>query len=522
MRKLLLLSLALVTLNMTSCKREQDDIIPTVVEQDTVIAVGTQFVQEEITSQSIVLNPVGNAPLSAMISIETSVNTKVEIRVLGKNGLKSDVSKTFSNIGTAHKIPVFGLYAGYNNIVHLTLYDEKGTMLGTSGVYIQTKQLHSDLPTVRVDVPYNGERSDMHIVSYYGHGGESTPQEVFIFDKYGDIRWYLDFTNHSILSKLHYQDGVEMLRNGNLYFGDVSTHTIYEVDFFGDIVNTWPMPGYKFHHHVLELPNGNFLITATKENVSTYNDYIIEIDRNSKSIVTTWNLQESLQKSRDAWITNTTNWIHVNAVEYDAASDCIIISGRNQGLAKITRDNKVKWILSTHNGWDKAGDGTDLTTKLLHPLTKDGMVITDTSILNGRVNHTDFEWSWYQHAPKLLPNGNLLVFDNGDNRNFTGNLKYSRAVEYRIDEGAMTIAQVWQYGKQRGQETFSDIVSDVDYYQETNTVVFTPGSVTWPSSRGKIVEVNRMAGNVVFEVTVLPPTSLSRITMHRSHKISLY
>jgi arylsulfate sulfotransferase len=159
---------------------------------------------------------------------------------------------------------------------------------------------------------------------------------------------------------------------------------------------------------------------------------------------------------------------------------------------------------------------------LLHPLAKNGTAITDTNVLYGHINHPDFEWNWYQHATKLLPNGNLMLFDNGDNRNFTGDLKYSRAVEYKINENGKTVQQVWQYGKERGQETFSSIVSDVDYYAETNTVVFTPGSITYPSNRGKMVEVSRSSGNVVFEVTVLPPTDLSRVTMHRTDKIKLY
>src|SRR5690606_9792335 len=153
---------------------------------------------------------------------------------------------------------------------------------GTTGVYIQTQPLNPDLPKIQINVPHSGDSRDLHLTSYYGHSGTATPQEVFIFDVFGDIRWYLDFTNHSVLNKLHYQDGVERLRNGNLYFADMATHTVYEVDFFGEIKDAWPMPGYQFHHHVLELPNGNFLVTVTKEGISTINDFIIEIDRNSK------------------------------------------------------------------------------------------------------------------------------------------------------------------------------------------------------------------------------------------------
>jgi hypothetical protein len=46
-----------------------------------------------------------------------------------------------------------------------------------------------------------------------------------------------------------------------------------------------------------------------------------------------------------------------------------------------------------------------------------------------------------QHSPKILPNGNLLVYDNG-----TGsNPQESRAVEYKLDHVAKTATMVWEY-----------------------------------------------------------------------------
>ena len=68
----------------------------------------------------------------------------------------------------------------------------------------------------------------------------------------------------------------------------------------------------------------------------------------------------------------------------------------------------------------------------------------------------------------ILPNGNLFVFDNGRKRNFSGDpltadsSDYSRGVEYAINEVAMTVTQVWQYGKERGSAFYSPIISDVD------------------------------------------------------------
>lgn len=52
------------------------------------------------------------------------------------------------------------------------------------------------------------------------------------------------------------------------------------------------------------------------------------------------------------------------------------------------------------------------------------------------------EWNWYQHAPLRLPDGAVMLFDNGGNRQFSGAGPYSRAVACRIDPVARTVRQV--------------------------------------------------------------------------------
>ena len=38
-------------------------------------------------------------------------------------------------------------------------------------------------------------------------------------------------------------------------------------------------------------------------------------------------------------------------------------------------------------------------------------------------------------------------------------MKYSRFVEYKIDEKKGTVQQVWEYGKERGYDFYSPITS---------------------------------------------------------------
>jgi arylsulfate sulfotransferase len=503
---------------LTACGSD-DDLPSPFPDPDPV----TVLDQDVVQTQSLSVNASGVAPLTAVLAFTTSEAVTTRIRVIGKNGTASDVVKDFDTPGLIHGLPILGLYADYENEIEVTLFNSTGTSLGTSSFTIETNPLISDMPSISIQTNDAQKEAGMTLVSYFGHNGTSGGQKPFIFDEFGDIRWYLDFSSNPVLTSLFYDDGMERLQNGNYYFGDRSTSRIYEVNIIGQILNVWEMPGYTFHHEVHEKPNGNFLVTVNSQSsTSTVEDHIIEIDRSTGEIITVWDLRESLQRDRMALTTDQSDWIHVNAVTYDSNDDTIIISGRTQGVIKLTHDNEVVWILATHRGWGMAGDGTDLTTKLLQPLDGSGQPIDNTSILDGAAISDSFEWPWYQHAPQVMPNGNVLLFDNGDNRNYEGGGAYSRAVEYTIDKNLMTVQQVWSYGKDRGSETYSRIVSDVDYHASSNHVFFSPGAITTPVNYGRVMEIDYTSKEVLFEASIIPPQAPFNITFHRTERLSLY
>ena len=310
------------------------------------------------------------------------------------------------------------------------------------------------MPQITINVPSTSSDLEFNLVNYFGFNANFRPQRPFIFDQFGDIRWYLDFTSSPEFSDLFFDNGMTQLRNGNLLFGNASTRRIYEIDLFGRVIDSWSLQGNDFHHHVIEKPDGNLLVTITDPTKTTVEDVIIEIDRGNAQFANTWDLNNSLDNSRRAWPTDLADlnfdWFHANAIEYSAEDDEIIVSGRTQGVVKLNAQNEVSYILAPHREWNTSGEGTDLTQFLLTPLDANDQPITDMDVLDGVSNHPDFEWSWYQHSPILMPNGNLMIFDNGDNRNYTNAGPYSRAVEYEIDEENKTIKQVWSYGKERG------------------------------------------------------------------------
>jgi arylsulfate sulfotransferase len=476
----------------------------------------------EITNQNITLNPSGYSPLTATIGITVNPASKVSIRVIGKNGYASDVIKNFDTISTNHNLTILGLYADYLNSVEMTFYDQSGKNLGVRVVTIQTAPLSQELPLVSINTSLPGKKPGMTLVSYMASYNLPNLKMPFIFDEFGYIRWYLDYSSHPILSTLKYGNGLDRLKNGNFYFFEETALAIFEVNMFGQILNSWPLSGYTFHHHVLEKPNGNFLVTVNKLGLTTTQDHVIEIDRITKQIIKVWDLRQSLQAGRTAWVNLANDWLHLNSVEYDQSDNTIIVSGRHQGVAKLDDNNNVIWIMAPHKGWGLAGDGSDLTTKLLQPLNAANQIITDTSIINGYTNSPDFEWNWYQHAVKLMPNGDISMFDNGDNRNFVYAGPYSRAVTFRIDKVNMTVKQLWQYGKERGVETYSRMLSDVTYIEDVNHIIFSSGTILSNGRNGKVIELEYNTSTPIFEATISHPSSTASYIFHRTKRLNLY
>ena len=168
------------------------------------------------------------------------------------------------------------------------------------------------------------------------------------------------------------------------------------------------------------------------------------------------------------------NWAHVNSVDYDETDDSIIISSRHQSaIIKIGRDKKVKWILGSHEGWK-----TPYQDKLLQPVDKNGKPIK----CEGSKCEGDFDWTWTQHTGwkvrSELSKGDVIyisAFDNGDARGMEQpalpEMKYSRAVVYKVDQKKMTVEQVWEYGKERGHAWYSPVTSLTEYCGDKDSIM---------------------------------------------------
>ena len=152
---------------------------------------------------------------------------------------------------------------------------------------------------------------------------------------------------------------------------------------------------------------------------------------------------------------------HNNSLWFVEVNRTLTLSGRHQdAIVNIDFDSgELNWIIGDPEGWPQ-----EMVDKYF--FTPEG---------------EDFDWQYEQHAAVVLPDGDVMCFDNGHYRaknkdNYVlGKDNFSRGVRYRINTDDMTIKQVWQYGKERGAEFFSPYICNVEYYGDDHYMVHSGG-----------------------------------------------
>src|SRR5690606_33349882 len=132
----------------------------------------------------------------------------------------------------------------------------------------------------------------------------------------------------------------------------------------------------------------------------------------------------------------------------------LIVSCRHQDVVfKVDRQSgQLVWVLANHDGWS--------------PDFADVLLAADQE---------DFRWPFHPHAPELTPDGNLLLFDNGNYRATPGDGRVmltpdqssSRAVDYSIDDSSMSIETVWEY--EHTPRLYAYAVGDADLQVDAGT-----------------------------------------------------
>lgn len=469
----------------------------------TESALLTDIVYGEIISE---VNPYGRVPLSGLLKFSTKEPCRVTITVTGKNPLVQE----FTNLERIHEIPVLGLYADTLNRVNIELQTKEGKIYQGETI-LQTAELPAVMPEIAVTTLNRDQMEPgMHLVELQAANNGKFLTYTIVFDDAGDIRWFMDMSERQQITYTPYR-----LKNGNWLY--LNWQNLLEVDDLGGTMVERQMAGTAGNHEVIELPDGKLLMGGSMrdsyiihegQQVSTRSDHVILFDPATGRTANDWDMRKVMDVDRtyfpaDFSLDPVADWYHVNSIAV-APNDDLLVSSRTQGVARIDKDNNLKWILAPHSGWGNAGlDGQSFATSdyLLTAVDANGNPYPE-NVQSGEVSADDFDWPVGQHSLNLLPNGHLLLFDNGLFRNRQKIPQYSRAVEYAIDEEKKTITQVWQYGKERGKEMASPITSDVDVLPTTNNRLITAGNIRTSEvdpPHAKLIEITYPDNRVVFE-----------------------
>lgn len=431
----------------------------------------------------IVVNPYNTSPLTALISFKTNSESSVKVKVFGKDS-GDNLEYEITEKTKEHKIPIYGLYSGINK-VEIISGTEKNIL------EIETERLNSELVSSNVKELDRKKANDNFIITSPSINGYLT-----MYDNTGEIRWYLS------TKKIGAAGPIKKLKNGNLLVTSEEQKkppyyvtSIYEIDFLGKIHRKIDLKGYG-HHEFIELENGNILGLVDPVDRETVEDYLIEYDKNG-NIVKEWDFKKLIKLeeyiAQDLYLTYNFkdnkkaalhDWAHANAFSYDKNDNSIVVSFRHlNAVIKFSYETgDILWIFAdSKNPW--------LTEELKTKLLK-----TDDKNM----------YAYGQHAVKILDDGNILLYDNGNYRDLynrgilkasedynTDNNK-SRALELEIKNG--TIKKVWEYIP---ENIYTPFIGDVNKIGKNHYII----------NFGGIVEVegkysDDILGVLVFGTTV--------------------
>lgn len=480
-------------------------------------------------------DPFGTSPLTAAVCFSTDTLSSVSVRVHGKTE-DADIAYDIDGTRTLHVISVWGLY--YNDTTHVTL-----TVRSATGE-TQTKEL--DLTT--------GEAPNLSkmpkITATYDEADLPQMAEGLTFcatigsyhlavDKYGDVRWYYSEPNGLGDSGITFNDQQHLLvLTPKSASAATNSYSMMEMDLLGRVYKEYFIDG-SFHHEVKLMGNGHILCAASRQDKKTINDYIVELDPETGEVVRSWNIDEMLAKygidtkADPVWgyasLTDedgkeyNANWFHDNCIFYNDEEDSFILSSRHRSMViKISAaTGEVKWVLGDHELLEDTG----LALYLLTPVDSDG----------AELSNDEFEWQYGQHAPTILSNGDLLLFDNGDHRSRTSEGavepadNYSRMVQFHIDEQSKTVSQVWQFGKELGNEHYCTYVGDADELGE-NHYLGTFGGHMVDDEGNPIDQFNgsnlatlfeTVGDRVIWQLDLTPTAPMRMAGIYRSHRVNL-
>jgi hypothetical protein len=362
--------------------------------------------------------------VSAVIDVYAGSADWVFMRYGDETGQADLTTPTVGLAGYPTAVPLFGLAPASRTRVVVTVGTNDGLTATAPDLYVDTPPLPSRFPTLTVTTNDDPTRGDQILLSLLALDGSAFSAAALI-DRAGRLLWYRLGGQPSPL-------GLDFQRwpNGDFTFYQSSWFGFEELDFTGTATRRWTVTaplGIDGHDmeilpigHALALQRGSHTddtrpyLPTGRPDAAVADVTVVELDGEGGS-VTRWESWPAItldETTPDIDLTAPLiDAIHPNSLQALPGGDLLVSLRHTETVLRVDgTSGQIRWRVGGR---------------------KSDFQFVDDPL--GRFSH--------QHFARLLANGNLLLFDNGDLRN----PQVSRAVEYRIDEATQTATHAWEY-----------------------------------------------------------------------------
>lgn len=289
----------------------------------------------------------------------------------------------------------------------------------------QNKFHHADLDSIPSDLPLPKitilkNTADGYIfaaVPYWGQGRSY----LVVYDNDGKPVFYRRASSTCTDFK--------MQENGLLTYFEYSSQKYFALDSSLSIVDSfWVKNGYTTDEHDLKiLQNGNVLLIGSDTRFYDMSQYIQGGDRNASVVV---NIIQELDKNKNV-VFEWRSYEHYSMTDVGPGVNLFDQAFVHAHINSVNVDLDGNLVLSARN----LGEITKIDRKTGTIIWRFGGKNNQFSFVNDTIGFSA------QHSASVLPNGNLLIYDNG----LFHTPHFSRAIEYKLDTVKRTATMIWSY-----------------------------------------------------------------------------
>jgi len=398
--------------------------------------------QADDTTITITGHTAGPTPFISKLTLNvsnTSVLKSVQFAIDSKPGsVVRPLSGTYSNDYLMSRgfenppeisLPVYGLYAGYQNIVRLTYRfldgSSKQAVTSITTAAFDDQGCGYNTPTI-LQPRTNSTQLSYDYIFNRSACGDFSP---VILDSDGALRWVspLPTLNALFAASTFFDNAVYKTQGSQLVRIELDGTVLVVADYSN-------IGAVHFHHNIDAGKTGLLLEPDT---TSYYESIIIEVDKDDGHILKTFNFANIISAAMISGgddpsqfvFPTPTDWFHENGAVYNRADDTLIVSSRENFVICVDYEtNGIRWIL---------GD----PTKKWYQFPSLRRFAID--VAPGSLPPIG------QHAPSITYDQHLLLFDNGEESQFQepkgAHRDFASPRKYSLDLLANVVTEVWNY-----------------------------------------------------------------------------